>query len=99
MTDRAYLVASMKRLLALAALLLGLSALIAPAHARVSYASADAQIERVERGGSAAMARVADVAEPRGSRARTNRELGASASGRTRTVLLPVIMLADRPLE
>lgn len=89
----------MKRLLALAALLLGLSALIAPAHARVSYAAADAQIERVERGGVAAMARVADVAEPRGSRARASRDIGSPASGRTRTVLLPVIMLADRPLE
>lgn len=96
----AYLAASMKRLLAFAALLLGLSALAAPAQARVYYASADAQIARVERGGGmASMARVTDSAEPRASRARTSRAPGSPATSRPRTVLLPVIMLADRPLE
>ncbi|WP_216635527.1 hypothetical protein [Croceicoccus bisphenolivorans] len=97
----AYLVASMKRLLALAALILGLSALVAPAHARLHYDPRDAEVSRVDRTctGVEAIRRDAEAAQPRTSRAKRNRELGAPASKAPRTVLLPVIMLADRPLE
>lgn len=91
----------MKRLLALAALLLGLSAFVAPAHARLYYEAADAQVTRVDKGANAmaAMRREAEEAQPRTSRAKRNRELGAPAGRSPRTVMLPVVMLADRPLE
>jgi len=91
----------MKRLLALAALLLGLTTLAAPAYARMHYQPRDAEISRLERAGNGveAIRREAEAAEPRASRAKRNRELGAPATQSPRTVLLPVIMLADRPLE
>ncbi|RVQ68979.1 hypothetical protein EKN06_01820 [Croceicoccus ponticola] len=91
----------MKRLLAFAALLLGLSALLAPAHARIHYAPHNAEISRVDKvpSGVEAIRLEAEASQPRVSRAKRNRELGAPATRSPRTVLLPVIMLADRPLE
>lgn len=91
----------MKRLLALVALMLGLTALAAPAQARLHYEHGGAEITRVERpcNGGEAIRSEASEAKPRASRAKRNRELGAPAMRNPRTVLLPVIMLADRPLE
>jgi len=91
----------MKRLLALAALLLGLSALVTPAHARLQYEGRNAEISRLDKNctGAEAIRRDAEAAQPRTARAKRNRELGAPATRSPRTVMLPVIMLADRPLE
>lgn len=97
----AYLDASMKRLLALAALLLGLSALVTPASARVYYDARNSEVTRLDKSntGVESIRRDAEAVKPRTSRAKRNRELGAPAASSPRTVLLPVIMLADRPLE
>lgn len=97
----AYLVASMKRLLALAALLLGLSALVAPAHARLYPVADSSALTCAEKGNCGVqVARAeADAAQPRSSRKKTVRPMGASGSSAPRTVILPVVMLADRPLE
>lgn len=91
----------MKRLLAFAALLLGLAALASPAHARVYYSTAQAESPRADRScpGVHDSRHEAEAKSPRTNRERKNRELGTPSGGSTRTVLLPVIMLADRPLE
>lgn len=91
----------MKRLLALAALLLGLSALVAPAQARLYHAADSTSQSLSDRGPGAAqnLRAASDSTQPRTSRRKTVRPLGAPESSTPRTVVLPVIMLADRPLE
>ena len=99
--QRPYLAARMKRFLAYIALMLGLAALVSPAHARLHFEAGRAEISRVDRPatGIEAIRRNAEETDPSTSRARRNRDLGAPATSRPRTVMVPVIMLADRPLE
>ena len=89
----------MKRFLAYIALMLGLAALVSPAHARLHFEAGRAEISRVDRPATGIEAIRRDAEETDPSRARRNRDLGAPATSRPRTVLVPVIMLADRPLE
>lgn len=93
-----YLVANMKRLLALFALVLGMAYLAVPAHARMtvsaecSEASGDqhAPAARADRHGEAAAAR---------RQKQRDRQLGKPELSTFRTVILPTVMLVDRPLE
>ena len=91
----------MKRFLAYIALMLGLAALVSPAQARLHYEAGGAEISRVDRpsSGIEAIRRDAEETKPSTSRAKRNRDLGVPATGQSRTVLIPLVMLADRPLE
>lgn len=91
----------MKRLLAFAALMLGLATLVSPAQARVFYSGERAEVSRVEPCAARTQAVCRENAEDdaRSGRSRRSGDGPVPTSRRPRTVLLPTVMLVDRPLE
>ena len=97
-SNNAYLTARMKRLLALFALVLGMTSLVAPAHARVTV-SAECSESSGHQNTAAARSDQSGKSIATKLRQRRARELGAPPSRSVRTVLMPTVMLVDRPLE
>ncbi|MBB3990837.1 hypothetical protein [Croceicoccus naphthovorans] len=91
----------MKRIFALAALWLGLAALVAPGQARMGYLGEAAEITRENRSGAHIqnVRREAEASETLSSRANRSGAFETQGARRTVTIVLPVVMLADRPLE
>jgi len=91
----------MKRLLAFAALILGLAALTAPVQARIFAHAKQSEISRVERPceSTQMVRRQSDKAGPVMGGSCRGSDTGKSSSRGSRTVILPTIMLVDRPLE
>ena len=88
----------MKRLLALFALVLGMTYLVAPAHARMTVNAECSESAGQQNLPAARSNRQAEavLAKRRHQRAR---ELGAPQPTTYRTVIFPTVMLVDRPLE
>lgn len=88
----------MKRLLALFALVLGMTYLVAPAHARMTV-SAECSESAGQHNAPAARSDQQDKSVATKLRQRRARELGAPQTRTVRMVLMPTVMLVDRPLE
>ncbi len=95
---RPYLVARMKRLLALLALVLGMTYVIAPAHARVTVSAECSEPVGHYNAPSAQSANRGETVSAR-TRQQRNRQLGKPCTATVRTIVLPTVMLVDRPLE
>ena len=88
----------MKRLLALIALILGMTYVVAPAYARVAVSAECSETAGHDSTPSAQSAHRGETVTAKGRQQR-NRELGKPFTGTFRTILFPTVMLVDRPLE
>lgn len=96
--QKAYLAARMKRLLALLALVLGMTSLVAPAHARMVVSAECSEAAGLQNAPAARPDHRGDAVSAE-CRKKRNRPLGKPFTGTFRTVVLPTVMLVDRPLE
>ena len=96
--NSAYLAVRMKRLLALFALVLGMTYLVAPAHARVTV-SAECSESSGQHNAPSARSIQSERSIATKLRQRRARELGTPRARTVHTVLMPTVMLVDRPLE
>ena len=96
--QKAYLAARMKRLLALLVLVLGMTSLVAPAHARIGVI-AECSESAGHQNASAARSDHRGEAVATECRKKRARSSGKPFTGTFRTIVLPTVMLVDRPLE
>ena len=95
---KAYLAARMKRLLALFALVLGMTYVVAPAHARVTVSAECSEPAGHYNTPSTQPAHRGEAVSAK-ARQQRNRQLGKPCAATVRTIVLPAVMLVDRPLE
>ncbi len=88
----------MKRLLALFAILFGMAALVAPAHARMAAKAESSAVAGNTATSEAKTDRYGQEARPDARRKKRERELGKPDTESYRTVIVPTVMLVDRPL-
>ncbi len=88
----------MKRLLALFALVLGMTSLVAPAHARMVVSAECSESAGQQAAPSMRAERHCECSVSARQKQR-NRELGKPFARSYRTIIVPTVMLVDRPLE